>query len=134
MIKRLFRWRHWRARARYWRKRAVSAEAELRAETFRNREREDELVTVPMRMAGLWGMPPRAAPALKQVNQLAPTPVSTPGDPWHSLSWADKNEFNMYWKPDADAAGVPEHEARQKFLLEIESRRTPLNDDPYGAH
>lgn len=134
MIRRLFRWIHWRARSRYWRHRALKTEALLEAETLRNREREDELVTVPMRIAGLFAPPPRTGPILKPINRMAPTPVTPLSDPWNALSWADKNEFDMFWKADAAAAGVPEHEARQKFLLEIESRRTPLNDDPYGAN
>lgn len=136
MIKRLFRWIHWRARARYWRHRALEAEASLEAERWRNLEREDTLVTVPMRMAGLWGMPARSAPAtpLTQVNRIGPNPISAPTDPWHALSWADKNEFEMFWKADAEAAGVPLQQARQQFLAELASRRTPLNDDPFGAN
>lgn len=134
MIKRLFRWTHWRARSRYWRKRALSAESELKAEVLRNRDREDQLVTVPMRMAGLWGIPPRTEPAMQPIRQLAPGPVSAPSDPWDALSWADKNEFEMYWKPDATVAGVDERQAKQQFLLEIASRRASLNDDPYNAH
>lgn len=129
---RFFRWRHWRASAKYWRKRALKAEASLEAEIIRNREREDTLITVPMRLGGLWGMPARTAPAVKQVNPIPALARTT--DPWDSLTWADKQEFDMFWKADAAAAGVSEHEARQKFLLELQNRRVPVNDEPYGAN
>lgn len=135
MIKRLFRWIHWRARARYWRHRALEAEASLEAERWRNLEREDTLVTVPMRLGGLWGMSARSGPApTRQPQRIAAAPLTGPSDPWHALSWADKNEFEMFWKADAEAAGVPLQQARQQFLAELASRRTPLNDDPFGAN
>jgi hypothetical protein len=133
MIKRFFRWRHWRARAKFWRGRALKAESQLEAERYRNLEREDTLVTVPMRMAGLWGMPAREAPAqpAKQVRQRPA--LNAAADPWETLSWADRAEFDMYWKPDAEATGVSLSQARERFLNEvILPRRQPLQDDPYS--
>ncbi len=127
---RFFRWRHWRASSKFWRKRALKAEAALEAEVIRNREREDTLVTVPMRLGGLWGMPARSAPAVKQVNPVPALVQST--DPWDALSWADKQEYEMFWKQDAVAAGVPEQQARQQFLAEIMNRRIPINDEPFS--
>jgi hypothetical protein len=129
-MNRFFRWRHWRASSKFWRKRALKAEAALEAEIIRNREREDTLVTVPMRLGGLWGMPARSAPAVKQVN-VVPA-LAQPADPWDALSWADKQEYEMFWKADAVAAGVPEQQARQQFLAEIMSRRIPINDEPFS--
>jgi hypothetical protein len=132
MIRRIFRWRHWRARAKFWRGRALKAEGQLEAERYRNLEREDTLVTVPMRMAGLWGIPARSGPA-EPIKQINPTPsLLQSADPWDNLTWGERQEFDMEWKTDAEAAGVPIREARQKFLEEVNKRRQPLNDDPYS--
>ncbi len=135
-VKRIIRWMslRWRLKARYWRRRAIDAERELKAEMWRNRAREDELVTVPQRLQGLWGMPARTGPApTKQVSRVTPQLTSST-DPWDSLTWADKQEYEMFWKADAAAAGVPEHQARQQFLLELQNRRIPINDDPFAAN
>lgn len=133
MIKRIFRWRHWRARARFWRVRALKAEASLEAERYRNLEREDTLVTVPMRLGGLWGMPARDAPApIKQVNTRTPQ-LTASTDPWDSLTGADKMEFDLEWKQAAEDAGIPMQEAKRRFLAEVVTpRRMPLNDDPFS--
>jgi hypothetical protein len=133
MIKRIFRWRHWRARAKFWRGRALKAEASLEAERYRNLEREDTLVTVPMRLGGLWGMPARDAPAqpLKQVHQRPG--LNAASDPWETLTWADREEFNLMWKPDVDSGLVTFQQQKDRFLSEvILPRRQPLNDDPYN--
>lgn len=116
----VFKWQFWRWRYRYWRKRAVKAEKLLTAETNRNREREDELATAPIRLGGLFAPPPRVtqAPPIAQ-------PVQSEG-----LSWADNQEFEMYWKPDAEAANIPVSQAMQKFRQELASRH--LNDDPFN--
>ena len=108
----------------------MKAEGQLEAERYRNLEREDTLVTVPMRMAGLWGMPAREAPApIKQVN---PRPLTASNDPWDTLTWADRQEFDLQWKPYAEEAGIPMAQAKQRFLSEvILPRRSPLNDEPY---
>ncbi len=133
-MKRFWRWRHWRASSKFWRKRALKAEASLEAERWRNLEREDTLVTVPMRLGGLWGMPPRTGPArMKQVN-TPPHALAKPADPWDSLSWADKQEYELQWKDAALAQGIPEYVAKQQFLAELQSRRTPINDEPVAAN
>lgn len=136
------------ARVRFWKHRALKAEqrisdlieqyaAEIQelkesneAERWRNMSREDDLITVPQRLGGLWGMPPRTGPAMK-VNQRPPA-LAKPADPWESLSWADKKEFEMFWKADAEAANVPEHIARQQFLAELANRKIPINDEPFS--
>lgn len=130
----VFKWQFWRWRYRYWRKRAVKAERALEAEKYRNLEREDTLVTVPMRIQGLWGMPARNAPASLAKQVSAPRQLTQATDPWDALSWADKQEFDMEWKQAAAAAGVSEQQARQQFLLELQNRRIPINDEPFGAN
>jgi hypothetical protein len=135
-LKRLTRWLslRWRLKARYWRRRAIYAEQQLKAETWRNRAREDELITVPQRLQGLWGMPPRTEPALA-TRQTNPRPALTrSADPWEALSWADKREYDLEWKEAAVAKGISEPQARQMFLAELASRRIPINDDPFSAN
>ncbi len=133
-MKRFWRWRHWRAQAKFWRKRALKAEASLEAERWRNLEREDTLVTVPMRLGGLWGMPARTGPApMKQVNQ-PPRQLTQSADPWDSLSWADKQEYDMQYKDAAAAMGIPEWRSKQEFLAVVESRRNPINDELFTAN
>ncbi len=137
------------ARVRFWKYRALKAEqrisdlieqyaAEIQelkesneAERYRNMSREDDLITVPMRLGGLWGMPPRTGPAMKQVNQ-PPRAIAQPADPWDALSWADKQEFDLQWKDAAAARGIPEYVARQQFMAEIASRKIPINDEPFS--
>lgn len=122
--------RVWRGKARYWRKQARQAERQLEAERNRNREREDTLVAVPMRMSGLWGLEPRAKEA-PVVARPRPAPMVA-RDPWELLSWADRNEYDMFWKSGAEAAGIPEQQAKQQFLQELAIRKQPLNDDPFN--
>ncbi len=137
------------ARVRFWKHRALKAEQRVsdlierfaieiqelkesnEAERWRNMSREDELITVPARLGGLWGMPARTGPARpKQVNQ--PPQLAKPSDPWEALSWAEKQEFEMFWKGDAEAANVPEHIARQQFMATIAERKVPIHDEPFS--
>ena len=78
-------------------------------------------------------MPARDAPAepVKQVRQRAA--LNAAADPPETWTWADRQEFDIYWKPDAEAAGVSMQQAKQRFHDEvILPRRQPLNDDPYS--
>jgi len=118
--------RHFAA-AEYWRARALKAEAQLVAETWRNRFREDSLVNVPMRSAGMWPIPPRVGPA-QPPEQRLPPPPSDPVTAFHNLSAIEKMEFQTQWLPDAEAAGVPLSAARQRFVEEL-SKRKSLNDE-----
>lgn len=136
-MRRLFRIAHWAARARYWRKRVASLERdnarlrlELTAETWRNRSREDTFASAAvLGSRQMWGLAPRVGPAHVEPKQR-PQPV----DPYH-LSGADQMEFDTFWKPDAEAAGIPLHQAKQRFIAEVVMpRRQPLNDDPFGAN
>lgn len=86
-----------------------------------------------MRVMGLWGMPARTGPATQQMGVPIPALARTT-DPWDSLSWADKQEYEMFWKADAAVAGVPEQQARQQFLSELQNRRVPINDEPFAAN
>ena len=123
---RLFRLR---AQLRYWRRRAWLAEARLEAEFNRNRQREDSFVSAAiMGSRGMWGVAPRTGPAL-QPKQAIETKAIHP-----QLTGADQMEFDMYWLPDAKRANVSEAQALNEFMQELAKRRTPLNDDPYGAN
>jgi hypothetical protein len=136
MIRRFFRIRHWRARARFWQRKYQAARAEIRflraelnAEMNRNREREDTFVSATvMGTRNMFGVAPRSAPALaKSVGQSSTS--GKPFDPqWDGLSWPDKAEFETSWMPLARAQGYSEAQARQHFLAELANRRT-LNDD-----
>lgn len=123
-----------RIRARHWKRRALLAERELKAECLRNREREDELITVPMRMGGLFGMPPRTGSVpVRQVAPQAVPKLKAASGPWDSWTWADRQEFEMFWKPEADGVIQTEQQVRERFHNEvIIPRRQPLNDDPYN--
>ena len=129
MMKRFFRWQRWRWSSRYWKRRAHKAEALLLAETQRNRAREDTLVTIPVRMAGLmaFGLEPRDAPA--RMVHHAPRQLTAVLDPWDALSGAERMEFDTFWKADAEAAGISLQQARRQFMAEIEKRKS-LNDEP----
>lgn len=143
-MKLLRRWLslRYRLRTRRWRQRALAAEAlladaraQLEVEMWRNREREDTFVSATvMGSRQMYGVPPRSAPAMKQVNRPMPA-LTASGVDADGFTWADRQEFEMYWKTDADAVGVPIQEAKRKFYEEvIIPRRTPLNDDPYSTN
>ncbi len=142
------RWLSPQLRVRYWKRRARRAETilddallknaeivtalrnELDAEKWRNLSREDTFVSATI-MGGrnMWGVPPRSGPAIKQAGYGTTAPRT--GDVWDGLSYADKAEFDMYWKADAESAGVPIQQAKAKFLTEIANRRA-LHDEPIG--
>lgn len=114
------------------RRRAVAAERRLEAEMWRNRAREDELITVPMRMSGLFGMMPRDAPAapIKQVKQQSLLQASSSIDSW---TWADQQEFEMFWKPPEGSDATTVRQMKERFHNEvIIPRRQPFNDDTFN--
>jgi hypothetical protein len=128
---RLFRLR---ARIRYWRRRALKAELSLNeakeafeAEVWRNRSREDTLITVPVRMAGMVavGLEPRTAPAYNP----RPTRLATAANPWDALTGSERMEWEFEYLPDALRNNVSESAARQRFLSDLAARKT-LIDDP----
>lgn len=99
---------------------------------WRDRERSDIFATISMRAAGLFGMEARSGPAVSQPKRAPVTPASFPGTDQDGFTWADKQEFMMHWKPAAEAAGVSEQDAKQRFLQEVViPRRSPLNDEPF---
>ena len=135
-MKRLFRILHWQARCRYWRKQAEAAKREvarlqlsLLAERYRNLTREDMFVSASVMGArGMYGVAPRGGPALVEPSQ----PKVPAVDPYQ-LSGADLMEFETFWKPDAEAAGISLVVAKQKFIQEVViPRRAPLQDDPFS--
>ena len=125
----------YRLRARRWRARAVVAEAEVKmlrllltAERNRNMLREDTFASAAvLGQRGMWGMAPRSGPAVAPEKPKAQAP-----DPYN-LSGADLMEFDLEWKPIAEAQGIPMHEAKRRFIAEVVvPRRMPLNDDPFN--
>ncbi len=124
-------------RVRRWRARAIKAERglahlrfQLNAEMYRNRSREDALITVPMRLGGLYGMAPREGPA---TPKFSPKPKSNAAaDPWDNLTWSEREEYNLIYKDDAEKAGLSQAQARQYFLEVLAERKQPLNDDPFA--
>lgn len=136
MITRLFRINHWRARARFWRQQAESAKREvarlqlsLLAERYRNLNREDYFVSAAvMGGRGMVGIVPRSGPAVSETPRVAP-PAPDP----YNLSGADLMEFDLEWKPLAEAQGISMQEAKRQFVRDVVMpRRIPLNDDPFS--
>jgi len=135
VITRLLRLNHWRARARYWRKQADLAKREvarlhlsLVAERYRNMQREDTFASAAfLGHRNMWGLAPRTGPAATEEVKKAPAlPYQWTG--------ADLMEFETFWKPDAEAAGISLAEARRQFEQQvITPRRIPLNDE-FGAN
>jgi hypothetical protein len=136
-MKLLRRWLslRYRLRTRRWRLRAQQAEAEvfrlrlqLAAERDRNMEREDTFASASiMGQRGMWGILPRSGPAGAEKVQAKPA-----SDPF-GLTQIEQMEFDTYWKPDAEAAGIGLAQAKQQFFKEVVlPRRQPLNDDPFN--
>lgn len=116
------------AAVRHWRGRALLAEQRLEAEQWRNVERSDMVVSaVVFGSRGMVGIPPRSGPAMRQ--QAGQHRLLAASDPWDAVTGAEKMEFDMYWKPDAEAAGLTEMQARQRFMRELAERKA-LNDEP----
>lgn len=111
----------------YWRRYARSLERQLEGEQLRNRSREDELITVPMRMLGMYGVATRTSRAqpVEPLRRLAERGSrSIPqASAWASLSDEERSEWVIY-KEDTDAAGVPEQQAKREFLEMIEIRHS----------
>lgn len=112
----------WRMKSRYWRLRALKAEAQLEAEVWRNRAREDELITIPMRALGMFGMSARTGPA---AIRHEPPALLKSADPWQSLTMLEQLEYESAYLPDALANRVSPHDAKRDFLAEIARRKIP---------
>src|SRR6266496_3844812 len=117
MIPQFLRWQRWRAKAKYWQRRAEKAEKhvheaerQLKAELWRNIHRGDLFTSAAiMGGRGMWGVAPRSGPAETEKSKEAKPPV----DPY-DLRGADLMEFDTFWKADAEAAGVSIQEAKRK--------------------
>lgn len=125
-------------RARYWRRRALAAESaqreaeqQLNRELWRQINRADLYTSAAiMGTRGMWGIPPRSAPA--ELDKPKQQPVAAPVDPYR-LTGPDLMEFDTFWKPDAEAAGVPLQEAKRQFIEQVViPRRMPLIDEPFS--
>ena len=136
-MRNFFRWQRHRARAKYYCREVARLEkaltelrADLEAEMYRNRAREDTFVSAAVMGArGMFGIPPRTGPA--RSREMQPQPFHPP-DPFEALlTGADKLEFETMWWPDAQRANVPMAQARQEFMTTVLQRRQ-LNDEPIG--
>lgn len=108
----------------YWRSYALALERQLEGEKLRNRAREDELITIPMRIMGLYGVATREGPAqprdpLRRQMQR-PRPVAASG--WEALTDEERAEWPLF-KADTDRDGTNVETARREFLQMIEFRR-----------
>ncbi len=125
---------HWRARARYWHRRAEKLghtvdllRRELNAECQRNRTREDAFASASMfGRLGMYGIPAREGSALPP----KPQPMATPTDPWAMVPEYEKMEFDCEWWPLAQQNNRSLIQARQDFMVELANRKQ-LNDEPF---
>ena len=93
-------------------------------------QREDTFASAAvLGSRNMWGLAPRTGPALQETPKQ-PAPQPNP----YALSGPDLLEYEVEWKPLAEAQGVPDTEARRQFALELERRRgNKLQDDPFGT-
>lgn len=130
------------ARVRYWKHRALKAEArqfalvveheteliklreQMEAERWRNYSREDTFASAAMLGSrGMWGVAPRTGPASMQ-RPPSLMEVAAP-----MMSGADRMEFEQFWLPDAERNGVTRQRAEKEFLEEL-AKRKALRDEP----
>ena len=119
------------ARVRALNRKVALLEKQLEAERYRNLIREDFFVSAAvMGGRGIVGIPPRVGAAY-QPQPLKQPPVYDP----YQLRGVDLMEFEAEWKPQAEAAGISEHEAKRQFVLELERRRgNKLIEEPYQTN
>lgn len=108
------------AASEYWRGRALRAEEKLEAEFLRNRSREDIFVSAAILGGrGMVGIAPRSGPAqLPGVTRITQT-----ANPWDSLTWHEKAEFETEWLAPALAQGISRQKAENDFLTELLRRK-----------
>jgi hypothetical protein len=116
------------ARVALFRERRYSRalESQLEGEKARNQSREDELITVPMRMLGLYGVATREGPA-PQVQPLRRQTARrsrqvAQASPWAMLTDNERAEWPLYLA-DADPDGLRVQQVKREFLQMIEQRR-----------
>lgn len=122
-------------RIRYWRLRALGAEAELEqvklqaeAERWRNIGREDCFVSAAiMGSRGMWGVPPRTAPAEAQRQPQQQSAALL--DPFGALPFFQKAEFEAEWWPIAQTLGKSRQQAQNDYLMDLAKRKS-FNDEP----
>lgn len=105
------------------RKYSRALEAQLEGEKQRNQGREDELITIGMRVQGLYGVATREhpAPPREPLRRQIERPVAKP-DAWATLTDDERREWPVF-KADADPDGTNTTRARREFLQMIEFRR-----------
>lgn len=122
LLVRLLRNRHALRRERRY---SRALEAQLEGEKYRNRAREDELITVPMRMQGMYGVATREGPArpIEPLRRQVQRKRSIPSvDGWAMLTDEERAEYQMY---RADINPLPEQETsvKREFLEMVRLRR-----------
>lgn len=139
-MKLLRRWLslRYRLRSRRWRQRALMAEdeisqlkRELYAEMWRNREREDMFVSASiMGSKGMYGVRARSGPVIapKQIQPAAPQLPGYSDTPFDKLTWAEKEEYRMFYLQDGLSAGHSEQQIQQRFMEDLAARKI-LNDE-----
>ena len=121
MILRLLGWLRRIGAAEYWRLRAHRAEAALEAEVWRNRNREDVFVSAAILGGrGMVGIAPRSAPAT--LPGTAPR-VLQAANPWETLTWHEKAEFETEWLMPAMNQGISKQKAEADFMAELLRRK-----------
>lgn len=108
----------------YWRRYAKALERQLEGERWRNQAREDELLTVPMRYLGMYGVATREGPAQPRdpLRRQIQKPRTRQVDAWASLTDEERAEWPLY-KADADPDGQNDAAVKREFLQMIEFRR-----------
>lgn len=109
----------------YWRRYAKSLERQLEGERWRNQNREDQLLTVPMRYLGMYGVAEREGPArpmdtLRRRAQRRPA-VPT-NDAWSTLTDDERLEWQS-WSADVDPTPDQVVAAKREFLEMIRQRK-----------
>lgn len=102
------------------RKYSRALEAQLEGERLRNQAREDELSTIPMRMAGVTGLAPRTGRA-RLVEPLRETIERKPPrarDAWSMLTEDERSEWPS-WSADIESVEGPMGDRRKAYQREF---------------
>jgi len=102
---------------------------QMEAEIWRNRTREDTFASAAiLGSRNMYGLAPRTGPAPLE-KQAAPQQSF---DPMTGLNQIEKAEFQMYWLPDAKAAGISDAQALNGFRQELAQRKSIRDEGSVG--
>lgn len=95
-------------------------EAQLEGERQRNQAREDELMTVPMRMAGVIGLATRTSRAMpiEPLRRQAQRRPPTVRDAWSMLTEDERAEW-LPWSTDIENTEGPMGDKRKSYQREF---------------